>query len=331
MSHQSLPILQKNGPSPAPSPTVHPQEFFLANEDAAILKKAMRGFGTNEKSIINVLTKRSLAQRLEIINQYNNLYKTNLLKEFKSELSGNFRKLIQALMTPLPQFYAKELHYATKGLGTNEHILIEILCTVKHSQIAAIQHAYHHKYKKTLDSDVRADTSGDFKSLLVSLINAKRDESTTTNLEQAKADAMSLYKAGEKRWGTDESTFNRILCFQSFAQLQLVFEHYDIISGHSIEKAIENEFSGSAKDCLLSIIQCVRNTPAFLAKQLHKSVKGLGTNDRDLRRLIVTRCEIDMGDIKKEYQAKYSESLADAIKGDSSGDYKKCMLTLIGE
>lgn len=43
-------------------------------------------------------------------------------------------------------------------------------------------------------------------------------------------------------------------------------------------------------------------------------MKGLGTNDRQLIRLVVSRCEVDMVEIKREYQAKYGESLADAIK-----------------
>lgn len=57
----------------------------------------------------------------------------------------------------------------------------------------------------------------------------------------------------------------------------------------------------------------------------------LGTNDRQLIRLIVTRCEIDMTEIKAAFQQLFGESLRECIKGDTSGSYKKALYTLIGE
>lgn len=58
-------------------------------------------------------------------------------------------------------------------------------------------------------------------------------------------------------------------------------------------------------------------------------MSGAGTNDRALIRLIVTRCEVDMEDIKREFSAKYGKSLESFIKDDTSGDYKKLLIALV--
>lgn len=44
------------------------------------------------------------------------------------------------------------------------------------------------------------------------------------------------------------------------------------------------------------------------------SLQGLGTDDQDLIRIIVSRCEVDLVDIKVEFQSKYHKTLGSFIK-----------------
>lgn len=47
-------------------------------------------------------------------------------------------------MTPLPQFYAKEIHEALSGIGTDEDTLIEVFCTMTNNEIHTIRAAYEY-------------------------------------------------------------------------------------------------------------------------------------------------------------------------------------------
>lgn len=53
---------------------------------------------------------------------------------------------------------------------------------------------------------------------------------------------------------------------------------------------------------------------AYFAEKLYKSMKGLGTNDSQLIRIIVTRSENDMQDIKQTFRRMYGEPLEDWIE-----------------
>lgn len=81
-----------------------------------------------------------------------------------------------------------------------------------------------------------------------------------------------------------------------------------------MEEAIKNEFSGDIKNGLLAILQCTTDKADYFASLLRNSLEGMGTNDKQLIRLIVTRCEVDLQDIKDTFDASNKNSLASWIK-----------------
>lgn len=66
------------------SPTVVPNASFDARADAEALRKAMKGFGTDEKAIIQVLANRSNLQRQEIASQFKTLYGKVKIESWKN-------------------------------------------------------------------------------------------------------------------------------------------------------------------------------------------------------------------------------------------------------
>uniref|UniRef100_A0A0N4Z1U3 Annexin n=1 Tax=Parastrongyloides trichosuri TaxID=131310 RepID=A0A0N4Z1U3_PARTI len=310
-------------------PSIKPHDDFHPNHDAEALRKAMKGFGTDEAAIIRILTQRSNWQRQEILKSYKQLHGRDLIKDLKSELSGDFEDLIVALMVPPAEYDAQELHKAMAGLGTKESVLIEILCSRTNAQINEIKNVYQQKYKRDLEKDIKGDTSGYFERILVSLSTGCREECAPPDHLRANQDARELYRAGEMKLGTDESTFITILGTRSNCHLAMVFDEYEKVAEHTIEHAVKGEFSGDIKKSLLAIIEVVRNTPMFFAGLLYDSMKGLGTRDKDLIRIIVSRSEIDLRDIAMAFERKYNKTLADMIKGDCGGDYRDALLAII--
>ncbi|KAG5683040.1 hypothetical protein PVAND_012347 [Polypedilum vanderplanki] len=300
-------------------------------KDVKNLHKALSGFITNKQTIINILCTKNNRQRIEISKAYKTCYDQDLILIIRKKLSGDFLKLLIALLTPTIEFLCHEIYDALNRAGTDDATLVSILCTLSNYEINEVCQKYHKFYEKTLEKDIRSDTSGNFRKILLSILNATRDETKILDLYTARIDAMELKTAGIARWGTDTSTFNRILCLRNYDQIKLISQEYEYITGNTLDKDIKKEFSGDVLDALLSIYRFAVNRPEYFARCFHRAVIGLGTDDRALIRLVVTRCEIDMNDIKEAYAQKYGKSLRNAVKNDTSGYYRKALLKLIGE
>ncbi|MBN3300567.1 ANXA4 protein, partial [Amia calva] len=310
--------------------TVTEAAGFNAEQDAQKLRNAMKGAGTDEVAIIDVLAHRTIAQRQLIKHAFKTSVGKDLIDEVKSELTGNFEKVVVGLLMTAPVYDAYELHHAIKGAGTDEACLIEILASRDNQEIKEIIATYKKEYGKSLEDDIISDTSGMFQRVLVSLLTAGRDESTKVDNVLAVQDAKDLYQAGEARWGTDEVKFLTVLCVRNKQHLLKVFEEYHKIAGRDVEDSIKREMSGTLEDVFLAIVRSIKSKPGFFAERLYKSMKGLGTTDSILIRVMVSRAEIDMLDIKAQFLKMYGKTLFSFIKGDTSGDYGKILLQLCG-
>uniref|UniRef100_A0A9L0S0A4 Annexin n=1 Tax=Equus caballus TaxID=9796 RepID=A0A9L0S0A4_HORSE len=299
------------GSKGGPGSAVSPYPSFNPSSDVDALHKAITVKGVDEATIIEILTKRNNAQRQQIKAAYLQEKGKPLDEALKKALTGHLEDVALALLKTPARFDADELRAAMKGLGTDEDTLIEILTSRTNKEIREINRVYREELKRDLAKDITSDTSGDFQKALLSL-------------------AKALYEAGERRKGTDVNVFNTILTTRSYPHLRRVFQMYTKYSKHDMNKVLDLEMKGDVENCFTAIVKCATSKPMFFAEKLHNAMKGAGTRDKILIRIMVSRSEVDMNDIKACYQKLYGISLCQAILDETKGDYEKILVALCG-
>jgi len=298
------------------------------DEAVKVLRDSMKGIGTENDELIEVLGKYPPVQMNQIIKGYKSNYGKSLIDDVKSETSNDFKKLASALCMTTEEYDVKCIHDSISRIGTNDDCIMEILVGRTNCEINAICEEYKRVYGKNLEDEIKNDTSGYVSRLYIILLQRNRDESSMAR--DAIKDSETLYNAGEGRSGTDEIEFISLLCNRPDSHLRVVFDNYQKRFKHSIEKAIEKEFSGDIKKALLGLVASIRDKNEYIATLFEKSMKGFGTNDDKLIRLAVRyRDPFIMEPIKEAYRIKYGKTLAKRIKGDTSGDYCKLLLACI--
>jgi len=310
------------------TPTVVPSKDFDPETDSKVLYSAMKGLGTNEKKIINMVANRSSAQLMAVEKTFQTMYGDDLKKWLGKELRGHLEKVVLGRFFGPHAYQAYILREAMAGMGTDERALIDVICTKNSREMASVKKAYETIYKRDLVEDIERETSGHFKRILVSLANAGR-ENKPVNKELAIKEAKALYEAGEASWGTDEATFNMIFATRSFPQLRATIHAYKKQTGQDMTKVIEKEMSKDLKRAYLTLVRYILDPITYYSEVLHQSMKGIGTDDTTLIRTVLSRCEIDLGDIKERYYKLHQKTLDKAIKSETSGDYRMIMLEIV--
>lgn len=310
---------------------VYPYPSFNPSSDVEALHKAITVKGVDEATIIDILTKRNNAQRQQIKAAYLQEKGKPLDADLKKALTGHVEEVALALLKTPAQFDADELRGAMKGLGTDEDTLNEILASRCNREIREINRVYTEELKRDLAKDITSDTSGDYRKVLLSLAKGDRSEDASVNDDLADTDARALYEAGEKRKGTDVNVFTTILTARSYPHLRRVFQKYRKFSDHDMDKVLKLEMKGDVEKCFQTIAMCATSKPRYFAEELHRAMKGAGTRHKKLIRIMVSRSEIDMNDIKSYYQQMYGISLCQAILDETKGDYEKILVALCNQ
>ncbi|KAM1124450.1 hypothetical protein ACFX2B_039376 [Malus domestica] len=305
-------------------------DHFSPHDDAEALRNACKGWGTDEKAIISILGHRNAAQRKQIRLAYEQSYQEDLLKRLESELSGDFEKAVYRWILDPADRDAVLAHVAIKKSECNYNVIIEIATILSPEELLAVRKAYQVRYKHSLEEDLAAHTTGDIRKLLVALVTAYRYDGSEINAKLANSEADIIHDAiKDKAFNHDEVI--RILSTRSKTQLMATFNRYRDDHGTSISKSLLEEGCDGLQKALHVAIRCLNDPKKYFEKVLRNAIKRVGTDEDALTRVIVTRSERDLKDIKEVYYKKNSVPLDHAVAKETSGEYKDFLLTLLGK
>lgn len=308
-------------PEVVPSPT----------QDAERLQKAFKGWGTDEESTIWILGRRDASQRRMIRESYQEQYKTSLIDSLQSELSGDFAKAIILWTYDPAERDARIVNEALKSKrGVKQfQVVAEVACASSPHHLIAVRQAYCSLFDCSLEEDIVSKVSSPLRKLLVGVVSSYRHDKEIVDLELAKDEANKLHECTQKKQ-LDHDDLLLILSTRNYFQLRATFDLYKQDYGQSIDQDVASCGKGDLESLLQLVILCIVCPEKHFAEVIRTSIVGLGTDEDSLTRAIVTRAEVDMKRIKEEHQNMYGVSVEDAVIGDTSGDYKNFLLTLLG-
>jgi annexin A7/11 len=294
----------------------------------------MKGFGTNEAVLIQILSKPDPLQINLLRNTYNQRHRRDLEKDIKSETSKYFKDaLVQIVQGPLMSD-VHNVHDAIKGLGTKESVLNDVLIGRSNADMRAIKQAYQQTYRHTLEADVKGDLSMKTERLFDMVMSATRNEESAPVIPQeVDQDCHRLHVAMDGRVGTDQVTVCSILTKRSDGQIRAITHHWQQKYHSSLESVVKSEFSGHMQDALLLLVRRASDAAMSDAVQLEDSMAGPGTKDTLLVQRVVrvhwNRAHMDQ--VKRAYAHRYKKDLIQRVKGEihTSRDYENLLVACL--
>ncbi|KAH9330950.1 hypothetical protein KI387_003058 [Taxus chinensis] len=165
--------------------------------------------------------------------------------------------------------------------------------------------------------------------MLFALASSFRYEGPEVDMNLAKSEAKKLHEAIKDKAKTQEII--RIISTRSKLQLNATFNQLRDDFSLSVNQVLKKEKSEDFQDAIQTAVKCIRSPSKYFAKILRSSMEGIGTDDEVLTRLVVTRADVDMKDIKAQFMSRTSLSLKSVIAKETRGDYEDFLLALVGE
>jgi annexin A7/11 len=292
----------------------------------------MKGFGTDEKALIAILSNKDPIQINTIRTQYDQRLMRNMVTDLEKETSSYFREgLMEIARGPLVSD-CYTLFNAMKGMGTKEAMLDDVLVGRSNADINAIKQEYQRLFKKSLEGDLRSDLSAATEQMYMMITSARRAEDSAPVIPQEIEQAVTDLQTGiGNTLSKNPAQVCQILTSKNDAQLRAIATSYQQRFHKDLAGVLKSAFSGHMEDALLLLLARAQNRALAEAVRLEESMAGMGTKDQLLVQRVV-RCHWDrnfMSAVSAEYKKKFGRDLVKRIEGETRGDYERLMVACV--
>ena len=285
--------------------------------DIEILKDNIKN--KEKTKIVESICKLTNEQRQKLKENYLASFGTDLVKELESVLSGDAKDLILGLMKTPIDFDAEQIYLSMKGLGTDEETLSEMIATRPSRQLIKIKERYPELYNETLESDITGDTSKYYKNILIAMIQGQRSDNPYPNTEKMKEIVEKL--KDDDKFIKDNFVSYLVNC--SYGEICTISREYEKAYGKTILDGIKAKFEQDENEFFNILFSYISNPGKYFAEKIHDF------KTKKLIRIIVSRSEDILDDIKDSYKELYNTELIDDIKNNTKDDFQLGLTTLI--
>ncbi len=285
-------------------------------------------FREDENKLYQILSTTTNLDRQIIRRYYKKMYNVPIQTDIKSKLSSSLQEITLDLFDLSYEFDARELHRALTSFMADDNTIIEIFATRPKSHLDLIQKIYKKFYKNSIRDDIRKLKSKEFSEFLLTILTVQRPTEQTISNNDAYNISKDIIKHGLKTYGTDVNLFKDVFLEKSREDLILISRAFFELYKKSLYDSIESEASGRNAKLLKGILFGIITPAQWFAKKIFKSIDGLGTDEKTLNRVMVSRAEIDMDAIREYYFRDRKTDIKNDIHGDTSGTYRKILINL---
>lgn len=303
---------------------------MTAQEKADSLYFTLFQSKNRDKDFLNLVLGTERKEREEIRRAYDRKYpQNNCIEDIKKKLSGDYRDVAVKLFQTRAEYDAETLYNAFKGFSIDEDPIYEIVMGRPPQLLDEIKPLYEKKAGVTLEANIKKHFPNPLKKNLVTVLNTRRSTNPNPDHDDCQKKASKLAGTAPDAWLNDNEIIN-MLAKSSPEELVLISRYYLRKTNIHIMKTVDG-LSKSQKKYVNNILYNVVAPPEMYANKMNEAIKGLGTDDPLLQRVIITRYDIDMTLIKKYYRQNFKVTARADVEGDTSGFYKDLLVGLLNK
>ena len=292
------------------------------SKDVEDLKKLIENM--DYSGMTNFVTKRSHKELMKLRQIYKIKFGIDLMPELKSNLPGIYKKTVLALFTD-PVEYDIDTIYKCMKSDTSKNELIEIFASRPDWYLIKIKNLYAKKYNLDLEEQIKEGTLDDFKKLLLGILQCQRSTNEAPDLDYCKRVAEDLEQEESEKLTVD-STINIIFIQSSPQEMLTISKEYNKSTQKLITETIDKNFKGDVKRLLKAILIAKISPSEYYANLIYEAISGSLLDE--CARLLVTRAEIDLNQIKKYYKKLYENDITDDIRSKDSNEYTNLLIEI---